>query len=70
MVMRIGTTGTGLRPSHRIEMVSAGKSISAFDSQTHLPFTDVDSINTENLSHPSMNFNEVQQLLGQIRSSR
>ncbi|WP_262272221.1 hypothetical protein [Microvirga yunnanensis] len=68
VVVRIGTTGTGLRPSYRIDMASTGEPISAFDGQTHRAFTDVKSIDTENWSSCSMNFVEVRDLLGQIRS--
>jgi hypothetical protein len=69
VVMRIGTTGTGLRPSYRIDMASSGKPISAFDGQTHRPFTDIKTVDTQSWSSRSMSFGEVQQLLGQIRSS-
>jgi hypothetical protein len=68
VVVRIGVTGTGHRPSYRIERAGApGEVIDAYDAQTHRPFTDVRVDGAENWSSRAMAFEEVENLLREIR---
>jgi hypothetical protein len=48
VVVRIGVRGTGQIPNYRIDHAGeSGQSMTAFDGQTHKPFTDVRSVDTE-----------------------
>jgi hypothetical protein len=68
VVVRIGITGKGVMPNYRIDHAGEpSRSISAFDGQTHKPFTDVRNIDTENWSTRSLTYDEVRGVLGQIR---
>lgn len=66
VVVRIGITGTGTRPSYRVDRAD-GSVLAAFDAQTHEPFTDVDVSGRENWSTGAMTFQEVEDLLRSIR---
>lgn len=68
VVVRIGITGTGRRPSYRIETADGTGSPIAFDAQTQRPFTDVNVNSPWNWSTNAMTFDEVDALLIGIRS--
>ena len=66
VVVRIGITGTGSRPSYRIDRTDTGETIAAYDAQTREPYQA--GVDSENWSLRSMTLDEVAQLLGSLRS--
>ena len=67
VIVRIGITGSGRRPSYRIESVDGTGDPIAFDAQTQRPFSGVNVNSPRNWSTIAMTFQEVADLLTTIR---
>jgi hypothetical protein len=70
VTVRIGILGQGRAPHYRMDYLTTGAPIEAFDGPLGLPFKDYKTIDTANWSTSSMTFIEVQQLLGDIRGHK
>jgi hypothetical protein len=73
VVVRVGLTGKGHCPNYRVDAAATSTAIDAFDGQSHRPFTDVKTIETQNWSTSSMTLEEVALLrktLGDAKKTR
>lgn len=66
-VVRMGISGTGRRPSYRIEHPDGTEPDVPFDGQTHRPFTDTVGVAAATWSSEVNSFEEIEALLGKIR---